>query len=171
MSAMLSKALPPASLLRELFIYEPDTGLVRHAVTRGRAKAGVVVGSPLPKTGYLYMRIYKEVYQVHRVVWKIMTGEDPVGEIDHINGLSDDNRWENLRCADRAGNMQNVASRGNIAGLKGVARNRSRWAARIRVRGKLLYLGTFDTPEQAHSAYVDAALRLHGDFANIEVKS
>lgn len=34
---------------------------------------------------------------VHRLVWKLITGKDPDGLIDHINGIRDDNRPENLR--------------------------------------------------------------------------
>ncbi|MCA8339501.1 AP2 domain-containing protein [Burkholderia multivorans] len=44
--------------------------------------------------------------------------------------------------------------------------NTSRWVARIQHGGKQHYLGMFDTPELAHAAYVAAAKRLHGEFAN-----
>lgn len=36
-------------------------------------------------------------WPAHRLIWKIHTGRDPVGLIDHINGVRYDNRIENLR--------------------------------------------------------------------------
>ena len=41
-----------------------------------------------------------------------MTGKDPVGTIDHINGDRDDNRWSNLREADMSQQNFNKKSRG-----------------------------------------------------------
>lgn len=87
---------------------------------------------------------------------------------DHINGNPLDNRWVNLRICT---GPQNVCNRGmsrhNTSGFKGVSKTKNdRWVSQIAFGGKSYYLGTFATPEEAHQAYCDAAVRLHGEFAN-----
>jgi hypothetical protein len=51
--------------------------------------------------------------------------------------------------------------------LKGAAWNRFRgyWQSYIKVRGKSIFLGRFETKEEAHAAYVKAARQFHGEFA------
>jgi hypothetical protein len=54
----------------------------------------------------------------------------------------------------------------NTSGLKGASRSRGRWQAQIQHHGKNIHLGRFDSAEEAHAAYVAAAQRLAGEFAN-----
>lgn len=49
------------------------------------------------------------------------------------------------------------------SGLKGTRSNGDRWCGQIRFKGKNLYLGTFDTPEEAHQAYRQKHIELHGE--------
>lgn len=50
----------------------------------------------------------KRWYLRHRVIWFYFNGEIPEGyEIDHINGIKNDNRLENLRCVTHTENMNN----------------------------------------------------------------
>lgn len=88
--------------------------------------------------------------------------------VDHIDGNGLNNRRSNLRLATRAQNQHNRGVRADSAsGLKGVLRHAltGRWRAYIRVDGKKIHLGYFDTAEAAHAAYSAAAHRLHGEFA------
>jgi hypothetical protein len=97
-----------------------------------------------------------------------MTGEDPdIHQLDHINMNRSDDRWSNLRLATNAQNNQNRKTQANhlSSPYKGVKPNGRNWMASIRANGVQHYLGTFRTPEAAHAAYVEAARRLHGDFA------
>jgi len=54
------------------------------------------------------------------------------------------------------------------SGFKGVCLSslHGKWMAQIQVDKKKIHLGLFDDPAEAHSAYVEAAIRLHGEYAN-----
>lgn len=91
-------------------------------------------------------------------------------QVDHENGNGLDNRRANIRLATP---LQNVCNQGkqsnNQSGFKGVrwdTRGQC-WRASIGYQGRKHHLGMFDTPEEAHAAYVAAAERLHGDFASM----
>jgi len=80
-----------------------------------------------------------------------------------------DNRKVNLRSATRSQQQHNQRrSMSNTTGYKGVSKFRNgKYRARIRVNWKSYYIGTFDSPEDAWEAYKEAAIRLHGEFANM----
>lgn len=150
--------------LKELLIYCPDTGVFTWTSARGRSKPGEVAGTLLAK-GYIQVKLDRRKFRAHRLAFLWMTGELPPDdmEVDHINGRRDDNRWLNLRIVPRATNQQNrrKAHANNSTGFLGVSPNRSRYAARIGVNDVYRHLGTFDTPEEAHAAYVAAKRAEH----------
>jgi hypothetical protein len=86
---------------------------------------------------------------------------------DHIDGNGLNNRRTNLRVATNSENMRNRgAPTNNTSGFKGVsAVSNGKWSAKIKLKYKLYYIGSFDTPEAAHAAYVAASELLHGEFA------
>lgn len=85
---------------------------------------------------------------------------------DHRNRNGLDNQKMNLRAATRGENNRNVSRRkDNTSGFKGVYRDRHKWRAEINVNGEKIHLGMFATLEDAHAAYVKAAVKHHGDFA------
>lgn len=104
----------------------------------------------------------KKLVRMHRAILGALDDQD----VDHVNGNKLDNRKVNLRIATRSENSANrrVGSR-NTSGFKGVHRSGARWRATIRVDGKSIHLGRFDTPEEAHSEYMKSAQRLFGEFA------
>lgn len=86
-------------------------------------------------------------------------------QVDHINGNGLDNRRSNLRICTRSENARNRGMyRNNKQGLKGVKKNGSGFSAEVMADRKLHYLGTFQTPQEAHAAYCSAASVLHGEF-------
>lgn len=104
--------------------------------------------------GYLTGTIDYQKCLAHRVVWKMMTGDEPP-QIDHINGVRSDNRFANLRAADNSVNSRNAAQRSdNTSGVKGVHwdSSRGKWAAAIAADGKSYHLGRFDTLPEATAA-------------------
>jgi hypothetical protein len=104
-------------------------------------------------------------YLLHRIVSGAKSGE----LADHANGKSLDNRRQNLRVCDWYQNAWNQAPKRNKkSGLpKGVKHKGKRFSAEIKCRGKLTMLGCYDTQEQAHEAYAQAAKKMFGDFARL----
>jgi len=87
--------------------------------------------------------------------------------VDHKNGDGLDNRRENLRLCTSTQNKYNSKMRShNTSGYKGVCKGYgSKWTASMSCGGRRLYLGTFETGEQAAKAYDAKARELFGEFA------
>lgn len=155
-----------AERLRELLHYDPETGLFTWLVHRQRNRAGTIAGSA-HSMGYVEIGVSGSSYLAHRLAWLYVHGAWPVGDIDHINGNRSDNRISNLRDVTKVVNMQNrrAATTNNISGLMGVSKSSAklpRWFSRIQDNsGKMRYLGTFETPDLAHAAYVNAKREMH----------
>jgi hypothetical protein len=49
----------------------------------------------------------------------------------------------------------------NKSGFLGVRKENSKWLAEIKVNYKPIRIGLFDTPEEAHQAYISAKRKLH----------
>lgn len=89
-------------------------------------------------------------------------------QVDHINQNGLDNRLENLRLCTHAENSRNRRThKNNLTGYKGVTNSGNKFAARIKVNKVFIYLGTFESKEDAAKAYNVAVLELHGDYAKI----
>lgn len=118
---------------------------------------------------YWVVRIFNRLYRAHRIVWSLHHREiiDSALTIDHVDGDTTNNHVDNLRKATHAQNSFNAAKRSdNTIGFKGVFPRGKRWRAKATLRGKPVFFGTYDTPEEAHVAYVEGAKRLYGEFHN-----
>ena len=166
-----TKALPSQGYLRSRLDYDPETGALTWREREGKKFwnvkfVGTRAGS-LPKNArYRTIDIEGLTLLEHRVIWKWMTGNEPPQQVDHINLDSADNRWANLREADYSTNQMNVRARAS-SGLKGAhwCNTRKQWKSCIGVNGKSIKLGVFDTAQQAHEAYVSAAVKYFGQYA------
>jgi hypothetical protein len=120
-----------------------------------------------PGKFYIVRRNNGKFVFLHREILEMSA--DDKRFVDHINGNTLDNRVENLRFASPSQNGMNAKlSKANTSGFKGVTFNKrkEKWMAQIRFDGKNQFLGYFYTPEEAHTAYCEAATRLCGEFAN-----
>lgn len=157
-----------ADKLRELFSYDPETGVFMRRVYRSpNAKVGDIAGTP-DKDGYIQIQIDGKLYKAHRLAWLYMTGGWPLSGVDHRDTVKGNNAWCNLRPASQAQNSANCGPRSfNTSGFKGATfdKNKGRWMAQMQVAGKCVHLGYHDTAELAHAAYVAAAKKVHGEFA------
>lgn len=158
--------LPSKEYLDKVLDYRPDTGELFWKArtpdmfpvttpTRSQAHSCAQwnsrwAGKPaMTKTndGYAYGTLDYEYVSAHRVIWKMMTGIDP-DIIDHINGVRNDNRFENLRDVDETANHRNRRiSKNSTSGALGVS-----FTKRIQKWTAYITLGSFDTKEEAVAA-------------------
>lgn len=157
-----------AEELREWLHYDPDSGVFTWLQkASSRAMPGYKAGCHCKRTGYRLIGVMGVQCKASRLAWLYMTGEWPEDEIDHKNTVCSDDRWENLRPADRSQQLTNQKPRSDH--LRGIYQRKSgRWMAQIQKRDVRLNLGVYDTQEEAHAAYQEAALKLHGEYARFE---
>ena len=154
--------------LKELLDYNPDTGVFTWKKTVSNR---TVVGSVAGNQDYnLYRRltINGQRYMEHRLAYLYMTGNFPKNEMDHINHIPDDNRWANLRDATASQNCGNMRKyKTNTSGYKGVYKQKrtDKWYSQIKHNKKMIYIGTYSTPQEASEAYKKKAIELNGEFA------
>lgn len=150
------------SQAKETLEYSPETGEFVRLVAAGGAKVGDRAGTDA-LSGYRQINVAGVLCYAHRLAWLIMTGEWPADQIDHINGIRNDNRWCNLRQADALlnGGNQRKPRRNNKLGTLGVSFVKNRFYARIRVNRKMISLGGYETADLAYQAYVKAKRELH----------
>lgn len=105
----------------------------------------------------------KRVYE-HRLAWMFTYGDWPEHNIDHINGIRDDNRISNLRDVDYVTNNQNLSKARSKHGFRGTTWHQGKWRATIVAKGHPRHIGSFDTPEEAEKAYLEKKKELHVGF-------
>lgn len=155
--------------LEEWFTYDKDTGkFFWKKVSSRRVHIGDEAGNKR-KDGW-YLQLEGALIPAHRAAFLVTYSYLP-DEVDHKDNDCHNNRISNLRPASRQENSRNrrMDSTKSSSGYKGVYPGpNGRWVAQIKpsAEEKSKHLGVFDTPEEAHTAYVRAAKKYHGDFAN-----
>jgi hypothetical protein len=161
--------LPNQERLQKLFDYSVITGKLYWRENRGdNILKGKEAGYTDKANKVAQVRIDNKLYLAHRVIWKLVIGKEPKECIDHVNRDSLDNSWINLREASSSENQYNrIKTKENKTGYKGVCFHQAsgKFMAGIQNKRKSIYLGLFDTAEEAHAAYCAAADELHGKFA------
>lgn len=123
----------------------------------------------LNKNGYIIATINHRLQFLHCVIAERM-GLDVSNEVDHEDMNRINNQQNNLRSATHSQNQINSKKqKNNTSGFKGVSWHKAtkKWQARIQVRGKKIYLGLFNDPEDAARTYDKAALKHFGEFARL----
>jgi hypothetical protein len=136
------------------FTYDYESGIVYSRLNK------IVKGND--KNGYLRLSMticYKKYATLflHHFAWYCVYGNCDIEQIDHINRIKNDNRICNLRAVN---NMQNQWNRNDRKGYY-FKKNRQKYEAQIQVNHKLIYLGTYNTEQEARNAYVNAKEKYH----------
>lgn len=151
--------------LKSILHYDPETGVFTWLIKKGKVFPGDVAGGLDISKGYWRIMIDGKGYKGHRLAYFYETGKWPVVEIDHKDTNRSNNRFNNLREATRSQTRMN--SRGMISDeAKGTTYNKKlkAWVARVKVDGVYRHWSSHKTQEEAHKAYVKAAIELHGDY-------
>ena len=151
--------LPSAQRLRALLNYHPLTGVLTWRAS-GR-EAGWVASIDKARYYRHMVRVDARAFISARLIWCWVTGGWPTDEIDHINGVSTDNRATNLREVTGAENHRNMKQyKNNTSGVVGAFLHRNgRWRAYISINRVRKHLGYFDTKEEAIVARKEAEMR------------
>jgi hypothetical protein len=164
------KPLPDQKAILSVVSYDPETGFFARTSSKNCPwTVGKRAGHVTPK-GYRIIFVAGTSYMEHRLAWILEHGAIPCGlTIDHINGDKADNRLINLRLAtDCQNSYYRPRKSNNRSGCKGVyMRKNGKYRAAITVEKQRINLGTFETKEEAYKVYCEAAVRLHGDFAQL----
>lgn len=153
--------------LRKQVAYDPVTGALSWITSKRGRPAGPITN--MSASGYIELMFMGVRLRGHRVAWALHYGYWPEQMLDHIDGNRANNAISNLRLTDYTENAQNRRTShkrrasGNSGLPLGVTREagRRKFIAQICTRGKRQYLGSFDTPELAHMAYLEAKRQLH----------
>jgi len=124
------------------------------------------------ETGKIYSRFGREVTRKHIKGYITITNskfellghqfafyfmnKEVVEEIDHINGIKDDNRIINLRSVTHQQNMFNTKAKGYSW-----HKASNKWKSQIVLNNKKIHLGLFNTEDEAREAYINAKEKLH----------
>ena len=131
------------------------------------AKTGCKAGTK-HHSGYWQISISGRIYLSHRLAFLYMNGEFPLNCVDHIDGDKGNNTFKNLRIATLSQNQQNrkVAAKNTKSGVLGVSKSGNKWRATIRHSGKNMHIGSYESVDLAHSAYLEAKRKNH-EFCTI----
>jgi len=170
--------------LRECLDYNQDTGAMtwlkrpsHHFSTNAAMMAwngryaGKKAGT-INSRGYVTVLVDSKSLLGHRVAFALFHGRWPDAYIDHADGVRSNNAISNIReCSRSQNSMNRPLFKNSRTGLKGAKFIREgKYRSSIKVNSKTIHLGYFQTAEEAHAAYCEAANQNHGEFANLGEK-
>jgi hypothetical protein len=138
--------------LKEVMRYEPETGhwfWVKPPKYNNNL-VGKKTGTK-DVDGRIRVRVDKKTYRSYRLAWLYMTGEWPKNDIDHIDGNPGNDKWANLRDISRGENVRNQKSKGYRWNSE-----RQKWECRYMLNYKTIFVGRFETEQEAKTAYEKA---------------
>ncbi len=131
------------------YTYNPETG-----------KIYGVYGKEIKRkdnNGYIILKQnYIQNLFAHHFAWYMVYGNVDFDRLDHKNTNPSDNRIFNLRIVTNQENAFNTNAKGYMWD-----ENRKKWLSRIMFNGKNIYLGSYNTEEEARQAYLLAKEKYH----------
>lgn len=85
---------------------DPDTGFLYWKIPGKGRKRDKPAGSA-DRRGYITLTIEYDRVRAHNIVWLLWTGKWPIGELDHRDHNTSNNRPSNLRDTTKSGNNYN----------------------------------------------------------------
>ena len=125
--------------------------------------------------GYLFVDLNngkRKTIQVHRLVaLSFLENPENYKEVDHIDQVKTNNRFDNLRWCSRNQNNRNVKKRSNTSSTyKGVSWHKfhNKWASTITLNKRNTHLGYFETEEEAFECFKKFVISHNlNDFYNL----
>lgn len=155
-----------ADRLREILTYDPETGIFRCRVQRGKLRIGDIPGDTSHPGGYRVMRLGFSRYLAHRLAWLYVYGVWPEGEIDHIDGNTDNNSIGNLRAATSQQNKWNrpTVRSDSKFGVRNIRPRGNGFRVRIFEGRKLVYNRQYKSLEMAIAVRDKQLAAFRGEF-------
>lgn len=150
--------------LRQIFNYKD--GNLYWINPRQGIKPNTKAGT-LNQDGYIHIKLNQKRYRGHRLIFFYHYGYFPI-EVDHINGVRNDNRIENLREATKSQNAHNKQKPiNNKSGVKGVywRKDADKWAVEIAMNGKKYHFGHYKDFKEACFVALQKRYELHKNYA------
>ena len=151
-----------ADYVRHLLHYDPLTGVWTwvNPVPRSKMRPGDRAGS-VDSNGRRKIRINSGYLYSARLAHLYMTGEWPLEQMDHVNRIRDDDRWENLRQATQSQNSYNRDWCEGKGDMRGIVKKCHMYY--VNIGGQ--YLGNFKSLEEAKTVRDEALKAWAGPFA------
>ena len=153
---MYTKPLPTQDFIAKTFIYDPETGDLRWRVRHTHTCAKGVIDQDGSLHGYRVVTYRMQTWLQHRLIWKLMTGEDPDPRLalDHKNENPGDNRWCNLQQVSLSENITRSSKHLRQDHMQANILPHGRWQARWYdgTTGKSRHVGVYDTEAEALAA-------------------
>jgi hypothetical protein len=151
--------------LKEILNYNSESGIFtwKNIVKPARKKVGDVAGGLC--LGYVVIGINGKIYRAHRLAWLYIYGKWPNDQIDHVNGIKNDNRLCNLReCNQSKNNYNRKMQKNNTSGIKGVCKHKDKWMVQFKINKNVMYFGTYDDIEFAELVANEVRAKYHKEF-------
>lgn len=131
------------------YTYAPETG-----------KVYGVSGKEIKKKNKGYIEIVNTTNKIyllaHHYAWFMTYGNVDFIELDHKDRNPSNNRIDNLRISNRKQQNQNRTSKGYYWD-----KHNNKWHAQISYNKKTIFLGLFNTEEEASQAYIKSKKIYH----------
>jgi len=154
---LLEMVMLDAEKARELFDYDPETGIVSFRKDHGRKLAGQRAGRPDGKRRAITYLGYD--YSEHKFIVFLVTGQMPARDlvVRHINGINSDNRWENLIVVKPVSRAEEVLAasvkppKPDKTSVRGIhfLRDSRKYTLSMKVDGEMKVVGEFDEFREA----------------------